>query len=287
MSYNALVPRRRKNYDPSGLGLIFDPAPRSWSPLARAAAAAGVLGGLAVGFAALTRGRSPSVRRPSPAREPDCNLVTPTGGTVAGIEYLERIRGNADPESKLPMVIAFHSRGATAAGMTGMLKGIGPARLIIPKGPHRTAGGGNVWWTVAIRDDEDDVADAFLEMGDKMAAFIYDIVRCRPTEGRPIVTGSSQGGEMAYLMTNVYPDLVRGGVAVAGWIPEPLWNVDMAPTLGLHGDRDNTVPYAWAKEFADTMIAEGADMRFETFDSAHGVSSAMSQAWREGIKELL
>lgn len=279
---------RRANYDSTGLSLVLDPAPASWSPRARLAVQAGVLVGLGLGLAAATRSWTrASVRRPSPPKPIDCGGVGPEGGTLAGIEYLERLRGGARPDDELPMVIAFHSRGATAAGMTGMLKGIGPARLIIPKGPHKTPQGGRVWWKVEIRDDEDVVADGFAQMGAKMAQFIYEIIRCRPTYGMPIVTGSSQGGEMTYLMTNLYPELVRGGVAVAGWIPEPLWNVDMAPTLGLHGDRDTTVPYAWAKQFADTMIAEGADMQFETFDSAHGVSSAMSKAWLDGIRDLL
>ena len=48
-----------------------------------------------------------------------------------------------------------------------------------------------------------------------------------------LVTGSSQGGSMAYLMASQYPFLVKGAVAVIGWLPEELWTHHMAPTAGL------------------------------------------------------
>ena len=82
---------------------------------------------------------------------PDCSGIGEDGGTVAGVPYLERMRGGAEPGDAVPMVIAFHSMGATPYGFAGSLKDIGRARLILPGGEFRTPGGGYLWWHDRIR----------------------------------------------------------------------------------------------------------------------------------------
>lgn len=223
-----------------------------------------------------------------PLGPPDCNQVGPNGGTVAGLRYIERIRGNANPDDELPMVILFHSLGATPEGFAGALSTIGPARLILPAGPHGDTA--RKWFTKPIRSGAKDM-DALVADWNRTAVqtrrFIEDITRCRPTLGKPVVTGSSQGGEMSYLIASKYPWLVRGAVAVLGWAPKPLWNPGMAPTIGLHGTKDKTVPYPWAKAYADAMIEAGAPFEWHEYDSGHAVSKPMAKKWRSSVKKMI
>ena len=226
--------------------------------------------------------------RLTPLPPPQCELARSDGGVVAGLRYLERVTPGADPSQPLPMVIMFHSRGARPEGFAGFHHVLeGPARVITPEGPERL-GSGHGWFRLPARtEDQDELADQMAVSADTMGAFIADIVRCRPTLGAPVVTGTSQGGSMAYLMATRYPQLVRGAVAVLGWLPKRLWDRFMAPTIGLHGVEDKTVPYQWTADYAQTMQNAGAPFDFRSYQSGHSVSSEMSRDWHRSVNDLL
>jgi len=221
---------------------------------------------------------------------PNCDEVTTAGGKIGGVTYLEKMRGGAGPDDAVPMVIAFHSLGATPHGFAGSLKGIGPARLIVPGGEFRTKGGGYLWWHRGIIDGSkpENLAESMMEWSraaDRMTHFIDQITRCRPTVGKPIVTGVSQGGHMSYLMASKHPRQVRGAVAVSGGLLPEFWNDNMAPTVGIHGNGDTTVRFQDTQAYADAMQADGADFVFQPFTSSgHGTNSKMSAAWREAVE---
>lgn len=223
-----------------------------------------------------------------PLGPPACDVVEDKGGVVAGVRYLERRSKGAQSDAALPMVIVFHSRGATPEGFSGFHHNVkGPVRVITPAGFERL-GGGRSWFGLPARtQDQAELAEQMAEAGAKMARFIADIVRCRPTAGWPVVTGSSQGGSMAYLMANQYPQFVHGAVAVAGWLPKPLWNRHMAPTIGLHGTDDRTVPYLQTARFAEDMQRAGAPLEFHSYPSGHSMSKDMLGSWHRFANEML
>lgn len=221
-----------------------------------------------------------------------CPTPGATEGVVAGIRYLERIRGGADPTDPLPMVVLFHSKGATPEGFAGMLGGIGPARLIVPQGLYRS-GSGYKWWTegVVAATKPQNYAEAvgqWQATADAIDRFMRVITRCRPTVGDPIVTGSSQGGELALLMASESPRRVRGAVAVSSYLLEPFWNDGMAPTIMIHGTGDTTVPYGWASAYAEALAHDGAALRFESFPSSgHAVTKDMGSAWIAAVRDFV
>jgi phospholipase/carboxylesterase len=251
--------------------------------------AAGVAtGGVALGFAAgvlahrLGRGGGPV----------DCSKVTSTGGEVAGVRYLERMRGKADPNAAVPMVVLFHSMGARPEGHARMLANIGPSRLIVPQGAHQTATGGYKWWRKGVKagvtGDAEERAQAvgdWQAASDRAAEFIRQIVRCRPTLGKPILTGSSQGGEMTLLLASTRPDIVHSGVAVSSYLLEPFWNKRMAPVRMIHGTGDRTVRFDWAQDYAERMIDDGAALSFQAYQSdGHSVTKEMGGDWASSLK---
>lgn len=237
---------------------------------------AGVAVGVAMGAA---------IHRLVLAPPADCSQVESEGGVVAGVPYLERMRGGAAPEEAVPMVVLFHSLGASPAGHSKMLANIGRARLILPEGLYESpTGPGHKWWELgvkaAVQHDPEGAAIQWQAASDRIAEFLRQIVQCRPTIGRPILTGSSQGGEMTLLMASTHPKLARSGVAVSSYLLEPFWTPRIAPTAMIHGTGDTTVPYAWARDYADAMQARDAPLQFEAYQSmGHAVTKPMSRDW--------
>lgn len=220
----------------------------------------------------------------------ECDTITNDGGTLRGVRYLERMR-NADPDDRVPMVVLFHSRGATPEGHKGMLQGLGPSRLIVPEGALSSGyGRGRLWWergvTSAMKDDPAAAAAQWRAAAARMHVFLRTLVRCRPTQGKPILTGSSMGGQMAYLMGTRYADHAYAAVAVNGYLLPELWSPHMVPTLALHGVDDRTVPFDWDAEYVAAMQAQGAPITLQPFAAGHNVTAPMARTWIDAVASL-
>lgn len=243
----------------------------------------GLAVGLGAGFVARAL-RKRKAKEPTPI---DCYGVGGASGTIEGITYLETMRGGAQPGDRVPMVVVFHSRGAPPTGAASFPAIKGPARIIRPEGP-RSLGNLPTWFELPSKtQNQAEWSRQMEETGAQVARFLAAITACRPTAGLPLVTGSSEGGHMAYLMASRYPSLVRGGVAVLGYLAQPLWNARMAPTVGLHGTQDTAVPYARTQAYWDAMKSQGAALSTQTFNSGHTVSGPIAKAWRDSVDAML
>lgn len=203
-----------------------------------------------------------------------------------GLTYVERITGGANTADELPLVVFLHPRGAKPSGFTSFAGRIkGRARVLFPGGPI-VKSGRHSWATVGTKGDQAELTAQIRSSGQALADFISEAQRCLPTTGMPVVTGTSQGGNMAYYMASQYPHTIRGAVAVAGWLPETLWNPNMAPTFGGHGEYDTTVPYARTAAFWSAMQNSGADLGTKTFPVAH-TTQGMGSWWGARVNQLL
>lgn len=245
---------------------------------------------------AAPRGRAKPEPEPEPKPKPKPKpKPTPTPKPKPGtFRYVEVLHGTDNPNEPLPMVIAFHAMGSRPEGYRGMLQGLGKYRLIAPEGELGKEGGPRYWWHLgptAARKSSAAEAKAAAEwagVADRMASFIAKITHDKPTIGKPIVTGSSQGGQMALLMASRHPEAVRGAVAVASYVLPPLQTPSMAPTTMIHGTGDTTVPYDISAEYAERMKAKGAPLTFQSFPSGgHAVTGQMSHAWRQALAKRL
>lgn len=231
---------------------------------------------LALGGAALLGGKKGRTHGPCPP--------IGSGGYMAGFNFIEDVSGGANPNDKLPLIIFFHSRGATPEGAHAMENRLKfPARILTPQGPE-SIGGAYGWFLGRAKDkDQTALAHQMVAVGRRVAAFISDAVHCFPTLGKPIVTGSSQGAGMAYLMASLYPNMVRGAVGVNGWLPRSLWNSNMATTVAIHGTGDNTVPYSPTSQWAEYMNK----VELWPYSGGHGVNKDMAKAWTYALSYLL
>lgn len=123
---------------------------------------------------------------------------------------------------QLPMLVAFHWYGARPDALRAWLRGIAvPARVILPYGPY-PQGQGFAWWPEA-RAREQGAAAVINAATDDAARTIAALVRRFPTSGRPIVTGLSHGGDIAFALAARHPDAIGASVPIAARLPEGAW----------------------------------------------------------------
>lgn len=233
-----------------------------------------LLAGLILGGAAFAALRRPRTR------------VECSPDELAGLTYLTRYAGGAKPDQALPLVVFLHSRGAKPSGFTSFVNRVKvPARVLFPGGPH-VKSGRHSWATVGARGDQERLAADLKASAAQLSDFITAAEQCFPTVGRPVVTGTSQGGNMAYAIASQYPDSVRGAVALAGWLPESMWNARMARTYAAHGKYDATVPYDRTAGYWQAMQGRGADLETRTYNVGH-TTSGMGPWWGARVTELV
>ncbi len=179
-------------------------------------------------------------------------------GEIAGVRYLEHMTGGARPDERVPMIVALHPMGGDPADFLQILRHYRRrARLILPYG--HPSGGMYIWYNSA-RDDVD--AAVVTQEADRIAAAIAALASVRPTVGKPIVTGFSQGGIMAFALAVTHPEALTAVFPIGGLLPPSLYPsaalssrpqpATLPPVVAFHGASDLAVPTQGAR----TSIAE-------------------------------
>jgi phospholipase/carboxylesterase len=181
------------------------------------------------------------------------------------VHYVERILGGARPDEPLPMIVTLHPMGADpmrAAELFALYPG--KARLIIPYGHPN---GGAYFWYLGK-----DRATGARDAADRLAPWLSALVAARPTAGKPIVTGFSQGAVVAYALAIAHPQLTRAIFPVSGVLPPALHprssvSGERPVVQAFHGTDDPVFPVAQARESVNVMRAAG--FRAELYEYPH------------------
>lgn len=181
---------------------------------------------------------------------------------AAGVRYVERITGGAAPDDALPLVIGIHGYGDRPESYAGLFAAFpGRARFIFPYGePH---GEGFSWFAVSPRFNPDAVAAGTERAAHRLAGMIAALTAARPTVGRPIVTGFSQGGMLSYALVILHPESVGEAFPVGGLLAPPHWpstwavGKAQARIEAFHGDADPVVPIAVDRQTSTRLRAVG------------------------------
>jgi phospholipase/carboxylesterase len=223
---------------------------------------------------------------PSPSERTAAPTPLPT------LKFRERILGDADPAERLPMIVAIHGLGDRPESFGRVFDRYRrPARLILPQGidPH---GDGFSWFPFRRdRSNPAELASGMRRAADQIAALLGELIALRPTRGRPVVTGFSQGGMLAFTLAATHPDRIAGAVPMGGWLPPPLWpGREGAPgprVVALHGDADAVVPIAPTREAVAHLAAQGRPVELrELAGVGHTVSPEMRTALFALLEEL-
>jgi phospholipase/carboxylesterase len=207
------------------------------------------------------------VEDPGPPPEPPWE-------TAAGLAYREVVLGTTDTEQPLPMIVAIHGLGDGPDNFQHLLDGFSePVRLILPRGLDTVPEGGWSWFPIRARDpDVEALATGIRGAADRIAAGIEALAGSRPTLGKPIVMGFSQGGMLTFTLAVHHPHVVGHAVAVGGWLPPPLWptaaakGVPYPKLLALHGTADVAVPFPPTQQAVEALVALGIAAELVSYD---------------------
>ena len=206
------------------------------------------------------------------------------------IRYVELITGGAMPEAELPMVIALHGRGDRPERFAQLLRGFDrPARVVLPVGII-PATGGFAWFKIRARDrDVEGFVDGVTAAADRLAEFIDVITVERPTAGKPVLTGFSQGGIVSFAIATRHPEKIAAAYPIGGWLPPALWpeagppDVAAPPIIALHGDADRVLPVAPTRRAVSKLQALGFPVVLREYqDVPHEITVEMRRLlWKQ------
>ncbi len=213
-------------------------------------------------------------RRPARARCP-----APGGGALEGVRYLEHNPPGME-NARLPMLIVLHGRGSRPSGVFGLARAAaGGVRVIAPEGIE-PFGKVRTWFQARSVDPEFD--DQVRRATARITPFVRAIQGCRPTVGKAVIAGHSQGGHMSYAMARLHPGLVRSAVAGSGVLPESLWAPFTVPVVAIHGTNDRTVPFG-----RTAAMIEKTGGSFHPVTHGHALSGELKSLWLRKIQEQL
>jgi phospholipase/carboxylesterase len=200
---------------------------------------------------------------------------------AAGVRYLEQLTGGATASERLPMIVAIHGLGDRPESFAPVLASLRTrARLIVPYGePWRE---GFSWFPPGGLDDAAVLDEGTARAADRLAAMIEAISRSKPTTGKAVVTGFSQGGMLSFTLAVRHPEVVLaafpvGGLMAPGQVPAfwPMGRAQVAITA-FHGGADERVPVARARATVEQLRALGLRVTLTEYPGVgHTITSQM------------
>ncbi len=240
---------------------------------------------IAAGLALVSQG-SPSKSNSRPSSKPrpkECQAVSSAGGHLAGVDYIEFVTAGANPDTRLPMIVSLHGLGYDSSAHVKWLEQLKvPARIILPNA-FFTQGGNEkkrAWWPSYSNRALQDASKG-------LAKFIYLIQRCRPTSGKPLLTGHSQGGYVAIDFAAQFPELISFSIPVAGARNGLLWDdVPRVPMYPIHGTLDSS--YNSAFKYYNEMVSRGLPVYPTAVEGGpHRINSKNAEIWLDLLEHLV
>lgn len=191
---------------------------------------------------------APSTSSPAPATTQDVPATATSSAvpsTTIDLEYVEIMTGGAGAEEREPLVIALHGLGDRPDSFVHVFDGFSvPARIVAPH--SATAYYDGYSWFPFHKGDPDFSAPGIATAAEQLARFATGMAKKRPTAGRPIVTGFSQGGALSFALAARHPDSFAAAFPLSGWFPAALWPTEKPrgapPIVAFHGTADSLVP---------------------------------------------
>jgi phospholipase/carboxylesterase len=174
------------------------------------------------------------------------------------------------------MIIGMHGLGGSPKSFGEVFGGFSPkARIILLRG-IKPWGDGFAWWTPTENDtlSSANTSNGIANAADRGAEAISEIEKERPTIGKPILTGFSQGGALSYAVALRHPELISAAYPLSGWLPAPLRvapiSSERPPVFAFHGTDDKTIPLKEGEDAVAALVGFGFPAKLrELPDTAH------------------
>jgi phospholipase/carboxylesterase len=218
-------------------------------------------------------------------------------GVAGGLRYLEIIRGEAKPTDELPLLIVIHGRGDTPSLHWPEALDVEPglsARMILPQAPT-AEGDGFTWLAHSSRHpDQHGLARDIDKASEQLATMIGVLQKQRPTRGRALVAGFSQGAILSFSLALTQPALIEVALPISGMLPEPAWPKEGAksmrfpPIHALHGSADSMIDISKAQALISHLQGLRYEATLHSFAGEdHTISPAMSLDARAVLSKAL
>jgi phospholipase/carboxylesterase len=192
--------------------------------------------------------------------------------------------GRVAASTPAPLIVALHGLGDRPESFLGVLDGFAEdARIVAPHSntPYST---GFAWFPPG-NGTSDVGAPALEESATRVATFIDEIARARPTLGKPIVIGFSQGGALAFTIATHHAASIGAAIPMGGWLPPSLVPAsapppNSPPIVALHGTADLRVPFGTTQTAVERLSGLGYPATLRAFD---GVGHAIPPPVREAL----
>lgn len=225
--------------------------------------------------------------------EPAAAKAVAEAQAEAPLEYVEFVTGTLPATAPLPLVVAIHGLGDDPQRFKTIFQFFNiPARIIVPRAPI-PHGPGFSWFPVGAFSGEtvpEETKAGILKSAARIVALAESLSREKPTKGKPIVTGFSQGGILSYAIALNHPEAIAAALPIAGALPDSMWKPGKTtmPTIhAFHGGTDRRVPYEKDKALVAHLKAGGAAASIQTFRVGHRINGPMRAAWADAlVKEL-
>lgn len=230
---------------------------------------------------------------PAPAPEPE---PEPEFAQAGDLYYVERVVGGASASDPLPMIVAIHGLGDDPRNFAGLLEGLDrPARIILPRAIDAWDGGGWSWFPVRARDEDPERLTRGIEKAaDVIAGGIGELQSQRPTVGKPIVTGFSQGGMLTFALAVHHGELFSAAFPVGGHLPPPSWPATIEdasshpPIVALHGDADPAVKLEPTQQAVERLRELGLDANIHVYpEVGHAIPPPMRAELHQLLRDAL
>lgn len=201
----------------------------------------------------------------------------PAAEAVRVPAYVERVVGGGGAEEALPMIIAIHGLGDQPERFGAWLEGVDfKARLILPRGLD-AYGSGYTWFPLSPPGSGGPDPAKVNAAADGIAALVRRLVAERPTSGRPVVLGFSQGGMLTFALAARHPELFAAALPIAGApvgeLPLPSQGV---PLVAFHGEADTRIAPERAKGWVEALRGAGQEAEIRLYPGlGHQISGQL------------
>lgn len=216
-------------------------------------------------------------------------LAAPLHAEPPALEYEERLTAGATADEVLPMIVAIHGMGDRPENFASLLEDLPfKARVILPRAPS-TYSRGYSWYVVRWKaKTPESRADSILAGLDQLVGFVSELRRTKPTRGKPVVLGFSQGGVLSFQAALRYPDVFALAMPLAGRIPRALFPetpcLTSPPIRALHGRDDHLFPVPDTEAAVAQLRSLGCDVTLQIYD---GVKHKLNHVMKAEIYRLL
>jgi predicted esterase len=214
--------------------------------------------------------------------------------TENGISY-QLITNNENKDAVLPMVVAIHYMGGSAQTSKEDYAGFSRSARVVLLNGFYPIGGGFSWFPKGYYNLDSQAQDKItFAAADRLASFLDSMTVKYKTQGLPIITGYSQGADLAHIMA------IRHGEKIGAILPmgarfRNSWTEGVGVDAKLpsnvilfHGMADVTVKPNNSELAFDYYKARGVAVSFEKFPGVgHAYPNGMKFRFEQIIDNLL